>query len=100
MEKSHYRAKGVYFKNTQHGGGWTHSSYLHEMFNWFFRHTFGRTRSIEKARVSVLAKHLRMASHVQASEKWKRSRASRGHEAWRSTRQRLGKVWVARQTTS
>ena len=37
MEKSNYRARGVYFKNTQHGGGASQggirTNYLQEMFN-------------------------------------------------------------------
>ena len=42
MEKYHYRAKGVYFKNTRHGGGGlVRSSYLREMFDWFYHTTFG-----------------------------------------------------------
>ena len=96
MEKSHYQAKGVYFKNTWHGGGATHSNYLQEMFNWFFRHTFGRTRKMEKAKKSELAKKLRMASRIAASEKWKRSQAALRHAAWRSTKVRNGSVWVSR----
>ena len=36
MEKSHYRARGVFFKHTPHGGGKIRSIYLKEMFNWFF----------------------------------------------------------------
>ena len=37
MERSHYQAKDVYFKNTRHGGGSTKSNALHEMFNWLYR---------------------------------------------------------------
>ena len=33
MERSHYQAKAMYLKNTQHGGGITKSNALHEMFN-------------------------------------------------------------------
>ena len=41
MERSHYQAKGAYFKNTRHGGGLMKSNALHEMFNWFYRNLGG-----------------------------------------------------------
>ena len=56
MEKSHYRARGVFFKHTGHGSGKICSIYLKEMFNWFFRCTFGRYLSREIAQKSALAK--------------------------------------------
>ena len=56
MEKSHYRARGVFFKNTQHGGGRVRSCYLEEMFNWFFRNTFGRKLRMERAQATTLAR--------------------------------------------
>lgn len=59
MEKSHYRARGVYFKNTRHGGGKVRSNYLEEMFNWFFRNTFGRKIRVERAQATLLARAAR-----------------------------------------
>ena len=54
MEKSHYRAKAAYFRNTRHGGGFARSNSLHEMFDWFYRTIIGRTLNIRKARESEL----------------------------------------------
>ena len=56
MEKSHYRARGVFFKNTRHGGGRVRSNYLEEVFNWFFRNTFGRKLRMERAQATSLAR--------------------------------------------
>ena len=46
MEKSHYRARG----------GRVCSCYLEEMFNWFFRNTFGRKLQMERAQATSLAR--------------------------------------------
>ena len=59
MEKSHYRARGVFLKNTQHGGGRVRSNYLEDMFNWFFRNTFGQKLRIERAQATSLARAAR-----------------------------------------
>ena len=53
MEKSHYRARAVYFRNTRHGGGFTRSNALQEMFDWLYRTIIGRTLNIRKARESI-----------------------------------------------
>ncbi|KAH7296203.1 hypothetical protein KP509_26G013100 [Ceratopteris richardii] len=73
MEKSHYKARGVYFKNTRHGGGGMQSNYMEEMFNWFYRTTFSRTYAMERAKESKVAKLARFNQHNLASEKWKSS---------------------------
>ena len=54
MEKSHYYARELYFRNTMHGGEFTHSNALHEMFDWFYKIVIGRTLNIRKARESEL----------------------------------------------
>ena len=93
MEKSHYRAKGVYFKNTRHGGGKTRSNYLIEMFNWFYRYTFGRKLCMEKAQTSKIAKAVRNEAKAKSSLKWRAGTGPARHAAWRSTRTREGKIW-------
>ena len=65
MEKSHYQARGVFFKNTCHGGGRVCSNYLKEMFNWFFWCTFGRNVSKEITQKSTLAKVLRRQQQLR-----------------------------------
>ena len=64
MEKLHYPARGVYFKNTWHRGGQVRSNYLAEMFNWFFRYTFGRVQNMERANASTIAKKARAKKEV------------------------------------
>lgn len=93
MEKSHYRARGVYFKNTRHGGGKTRSNYLIEMFNWFYRYTFGRKLCMEKAQTSKIAKAVRNEAKAKSSLKWRAGTGPARHAAWRSTRTREGKIW-------
>ena len=93
MEKSHYRARGVYFKNTRHGGGKTRSNYLIEMFNWFYRYTFGRKLCMEKAQTSKIAKAVRNEAKAKSSLKWRAGTGPARHVAWRSTRTREGKIW-------
>ena len=50
MERSHYQAKGSYFKNTRHGGGVKKSNALHEMFDWFYRTLGGEAAQREAER--------------------------------------------------
>lgn len=94
MEKSHYRAKGVYFKNTRHGGGLVRSNYLKEMFDWFYRTTFGRKRVMERARESLLAKEARRAAHRKLAQRWRTSQGPVRHALWRASRIRKGKLWA------
>ena len=53
MERSHYQAKVVYFKNTRHGGGVTKSNALHEMFNWFYKTLGGKSRQKSQGKLSL-----------------------------------------------
>ena len=54
IKKTHYCARAAYFRNTRHGGGFTRSNALREMFDWFYRTIIGRTLNIKKARESEL----------------------------------------------
>ena len=94
MEKSHYRARGVYFKNTRHGGGQVRSNYLAEMFNWFFRYTFGRVQNMERANASTIAKKARAEKRSTNAHKWNFSLGPRCHAIWRSTMIQNGRKWV------
>ena len=97
MEKSHYRAKGVYFKNTRHGGGTTRSNYMKDMFDWFFHCTLGRCHAIERARKSNLGKEVRIQSRLNAKEKWTNSTRPLNHARWRETRHRVVNCLVTHQ---
>ena len=70
MEKSHYRARGVYFKNTRHGGGKVRTNYLAEMFNWFFKYTFGRVQNMEHSNASDIAKKACKEKRTTNFSKW------------------------------
>lgn len=98
MEKSHYRARGVFFKHTRHGGGRIRSNYLKEMFNWFFRCTFGRNLSRETAHKSALAKVLRRQQRSTNSTRWRAGTGPLKHLDWRQTRVRVGKLWCPAPT--
>ncbi len=94
MEKSHYRARGVYFKNTRHGGGIVRTTYLVEMFNWFYRTTFSRVRSRERAHASNIARQTHLAARASNSQRWRNSTCPVRHATWRHTMIRQGKLWV------
>ena len=96
MEKSHYRARGVYFKNTRHGGGACaeelRTNYLYEMFNWFYCTTFGRVLARERAHQSKIAKEARKDAKSTARDKWLGTRAPYRHASWRAQMRRQGRV--------
>ncbi|KAH7331254.1 hypothetical protein KP509_20G022400 [Ceratopteris richardii] len=92
MEKSHYKARGVYFKNTRHGGGAMQSNYMEEMFNWFYRTVFSWTYAMERAKESKVAKLARFNQHNLASEKWKSSLGPLRHAQWQATRTRQARA--------
>ena len=37
LEKSHYQARGAFFRHTRHGGGRERVDSLREVFEWFYR---------------------------------------------------------------
>ena len=74
-------------------GGKTRSNYLIEMFNWFYRYTFGRKLCMEKAQTSKIAKAMRNEAKARPFLKWRASTRSKHHVAWRSTRRQEGKIW-------
>ena len=37
LEKSHYQARGAFFRHTRHGGGREREDNLREVFEWFYR---------------------------------------------------------------
>ena len=98
MEKSHYQARGVFFKHTHHGGGRIRSIYLKEMFNWFYRCTFGRNLSRERAKKSTLEKLLREQKSSTNSSQWRGGTGPLRHMAWRQTRVRVGRQWCPATT--
>ena len=94
MERSHYQAKAVYFKNTRHGGGTTKSNALHEMFNWFYRSLGGRGN--QKTRGNIGLRH-KIVKTVNASrtQAYNNSRAREGLQRWVATRRRCGSRWIS-----
>ena len=92
MERSHYQAKGAYFKNTRHGGGLMKSNALHEMFNWFYKNLGGRKRQRSLGNVTLR----RVAKVVSATRAraWRESSAGDTLRRWVLTRRRCGSRWV------
>lgn len=70
------------------------SNYLKEMFDWFFRYTFGRNLSREKAHMSKLAKIAKIQQKAKNKARWRAGTGPACRMAWRITRRRVGKVWV------
>lgn len=98
MEKSHYRAKAAYFKNSRHGGGKGLSNALVEIFQWFYRGVLSR-QNIEETRARGLTSMI-SSSNLARRAAWKSSTANARHREWRMSRVRVGKRWVPRQRTS
>lgn len=96
MEKSHYRARAAYFRNTRHGGGFTRSNALHEMFDWFYRTIIGRTLNIRKARESELVRAVQEVSKNKRQCAWKASTGTVGVSRWLQSRSRQGSKWIPR----
>ena len=95
MERSHYQAKAVYFKNTRHGGGSTKSNALHEMFNWFYRSLGGRGN--QKSRGNICLQRRKIVKTVNASrtQAYYNSRAREGLQRWVATLRRCGSRWIS-----
>ena len=91
MERSHYQAKGSYFKNTQHGGGGKKSNALHEMFNWFYQTLGGRKSSKNRGNLRIR----RTVLNILPTRRAHMSRAGKAMRRWMSTRHRVGSRWVA-----
>ena len=101
MEKSHYKARGLYFKNTRHGGGacaeGVRTNCLYEMFNWFYRTIFGRVFARERAQQSKIAKEARKDAKKSTHDKWLGTRAPYRHAIWQAQMRRQGRSWVKHQ---
>ena len=96
MEKSHYHARAAYFRNTRHGGGFTHSNALHEMFDWFYITIIGRTLNIRKAREAELVRAVQEVSKNKRQCAWKASIGTVGVSWWLQSRSRQGSKWIPR----
>lgn len=93
MERSHYQAKGAYFKSTRHGGGVTKSNALHEMFNWFYRTLGGRKSARHRGNITLRRRVVQIVSAARARA-YQESGARDGIIRWMSNRCRSGSRWV------
>lgn len=98
MEKSHYRAKAAYFKNSRHGGGKGLSNALVEIFQWFYRGVLGRGH-FQNTRTEELSSMISNSNSVRKTA-WQSSNARTRHQEWRMSRVRVGKRWMPRTPTS
>ena len=95
MEKSHYQARTKFFKNTRHGGGANKANSLLEVFQWFYRQIWHRTRS-HKAKNSI--QNLQVVAALQRKKqerqvKYRSSSASEKFLQWLASREREGRKW-------
>lgn len=97
MERSHYQAKAVYFKNTRHGGGLTKSNALHEMFNWFYRSLGGRTGLKSRVNISSRRKIVRAVSATR-TQAYHNSNARAEMRRWLLTQRRCGLKWAPQES--
>ena len=65
MEKSHYQARGAYFRHTQHGGGTIRANSFKEVFFRFYQRVILENRKTEmkkakkESEVVCIAKNLK-----------------------------------------
>lgn len=94
MERSHYQARSIYFKNTRHGGGTIKSNALHEMFNWFYRSLSGRKRQKPRKETRLFSSVVKKVASRRRTDAWKSSSARESLRQWRSRRKRCGRRYV------
>jgi hypothetical protein len=93
MEKSHWRAKSIYMRHTQHGGGKERQSALLQMIEWEYRMMVHRLRlaALNEARAHIKAAREKRRRRFRLI--WESSVAPEAHAEWRSKMQRVGRVW-------
>lgn len=95
MEKSHYRARGAYFKSTRHGGGSGGSNALHEMFDWFYRCINKRIDASNNENQETNANdQTLLQNRLKRKRAWHSSNAHSKHQEWLRKRRRCGKRWI------
>lgn len=95
MEKSHYQARTRYFRHTRHGGGANKANSLLEVFQWFYRQVWHRSKAQEKKKLfenSDIALALKRGKQNR-QEAYNRSSASEKFLQWLGSRQRQGGRW-------
>lgn len=98
MEKTHYQARGAYFRHTQHGGGTIRANSFKEVFFWFYRRIILRTRKQEFMKQKKDARSVAICKKIkERRQRWKDSTAEQNSTLWRATRVRQNKIWVPRE---
>ena len=98
MEKTHYQARGAYFRHTQHGGGTVRANSFKEVYFWFYRKIILRSKKEKSLQLKKDAQTLQISrSILQRRLRWKQSSAEQNLAAWRATKGRQNKVWVPHQ---
>lgn len=99
MEKSHYTAKTVYHKHTQHSGTVARRSAIIQTYEWWFRVIQHREYEIikraEQLQNAPFVDHQLRARRLQS---FLNSSAQAKHVAWRESRLRHGRIWVQPET--
>ncbi len=96
MEKSHYMARNVYFRHTQHGGGTKKANSLCELFQWFYRRTLQILRTKEEVSSSAIAQAVRDArvKKDKKIEAYRNSNALEELAKWRQGRCYQNRRWI------
>lgn len=94
MEKSHWRAKSIYMRHTQHDGGRERHSALRQMLEFEYRLMTHRLRVAAVAEARSELKRLREIRSEKYKQIWLASIAPERAAEWRAGKRRDGSRWV------
>ncbi len=99
MEKTHYQARGAYFRHTQHGGGTIRANSFKELYFWFYRRIILRATKQEFTKQKKDARSVEISKIIQQRrQRWKDSSAEQNLAIWRATKVRQNKLWVPHES--
>lgn len=99
MEKSHYQARGAFFRHTRHGGGRVRANNLKEVFQWFYRRKILQHKmkkaALEPEDATIKDKRdNKDLLKLKRKNRWKNSIASAKLAEWRSNKVRISRKWL------
>lgn len=104
MEKSHYQARGAFFRHTRHGGGRIRANSLKEVFEWFYRRKIlqlnMKKAAAENEEATKKERQDRDGLKLKRRTYWKNSIASARLAQWRSLRVRKNSKWISTSCSS
>ena len=102
MEKSHYLARSRYFRHTRHCGGKEKANSLLEVFQWFYRQVLHQssTKKAKETYESLATYRALQETIIKKRGAYNSSLAKSKFYNWLGTRQREGKRWASRTSSS